>query len=243
MNHTFDHDLSIEAGGTKARILDSAERLFAERGYDATSLRTITARAGVNLAAVNYHFRSKEALLRAVLARRLRPLSRLRMEVLDRYEEEAGDSPLSLDRIFRALLEPVFRLASESDPGWESFRRLFGQIYTAPRIQALVLREIDESVKRFRSALQRTCPDLAMEDLCWKIGFVIGAMAHTLAAGPILEAVSERSCDPYNLEHACELLIRFAAGGFEESGGVHGRVKPRDGASAHPTGASGVRKP
>ena len=244
MNHTFDHNLSTEAGGTKTRILDVAEHLFAERGYDATSLRAITAQAGVNLAAVNYHFRSKQALLQAVLARRLQPLSRLRLELLDRYEAEAGGGPVPLERILRAALEPIFRLAAEPDSGWESFRKLFGQMYTAPRIQALVFRELDQSVRRLRAALQRACPDLSMEDLSWKMGFVVGAMAHTLAAGPLLEAVSEGSCDPHNFEHACELLIRFAAEGFAEGEAAGGRrLKAREAGPFHPTGASGVRKP
>lgn len=244
MNRTFVIDIPTETGGTKTRILDAAELLFAERGYDATSLRAITARAGVNLAAVNYHFHSKEALLQAVLARRLQPLSRLRLEMLDRYEAEAGNVPVPLERVARAALEPIFRLAADPNSGWESFRKLFGQMYTAPRIQALALRELDQSVRRIRLALQRACPDLSLEDLIWMMGFVIGAMAHTLAAGPFMEVVSEGKCAPRNLKHACELLIRFVARGFAEGGTAGGRhIKAEDAAPLHPVDASGVRKP
>jgi AcrR family transcriptional regulator len=243
MIHTYDHISSKEGSQTKTRILDAAECLFAERGYDATSLRAITAKAGVNLAAVNYHFRSKEALLQAVLARRLQPLSRLRLELLDSFETEAGDGPVPLEKILRAGLEPIFRLAAEPDSGWGNFRRLFGQMYTAPRIQALALREIDQSVQRLRAALHRACPDLSMEDLTWKMGFVVGAMAHALAAGPLPEIASERKCDPHNLEHACELLIRFASGGFAAGGDECGRSKTGDTTPLRTAGASGVREP
>ena len=75
---------------TKTRLLDTAERLFAHHGIEATSLRTITAEAGVNLAAVNYHFQSKEALMHAVIARRLDPINQRRLAMLDAYEAEAG---------------------------------------------------------------------------------------------------------------------------------------------------------
>src|SRR5260370_6883247 len=91
---------------TKQRILDSAERLFAENGFDSTSLRTIIADAQVNLAAIHYHFHSKEALLDAVILRRLEPINRLRLEMLDACEQ-----PASLEAVIEAFLAPPFRVA------------------------------------------------------------------------------------------------------------------------------------
>src|SRR5882724_9640976 len=87
------------AAATKARILDAAEALFMEHGFEATSLRSITAAAAVNLAAVNYHFGSKEELFRAVLTRRLDPMNQARVALLDRFEAEAGEVPVSCERI------------------------------------------------------------------------------------------------------------------------------------------------
>lgn len=78
-----------EHGDTKARILDTAERLFAEQGYAETSMRCITSGAGVNLASVNYHFGSKEALLLEVIARRIGPVNEARMILLDKIDAEA----------------------------------------------------------------------------------------------------------------------------------------------------------
>ena len=79
---------------TKDRILDSAERLFARDGFEATSLRAITAEANVNLAAVNYHFQSKEALVQTVIGRRMGPVNAQRLALLDAYEAEASDATL-----------------------------------------------------------------------------------------------------------------------------------------------------
>src|SRR6187401_3377009 len=88
---------------TKARILDAAETLFMEQGFEGTSLRAITAAAGVNLAAVNYHFGSKEELFEAVLTRRLDPMNQQRVDLLSRYEVEAGGEPVRCERILSAL--------------------------------------------------------------------------------------------------------------------------------------------
>src|SRR5579859_4078456 len=95
---------------TKDRILDAAERLFAHKGIEATSLRTITAEAGVNLAAVNYHFQSKEALMHAVIARRLDPINQRRLAMLDAYEAEAAGAPVPLNQLLEAMLRPIFEM-------------------------------------------------------------------------------------------------------------------------------------
>ena len=92
---------------TKDNILDAAEQLFAERGYEATSMRAITSAAGVNLAAVNYHFHSKERLLQALFTRRLDMLNRRRMELMDRYEAEYGEKPIPLAKLVHVLIEPM----------------------------------------------------------------------------------------------------------------------------------------
>src|SRR5438132_11926503 len=98
---------------TKTRILDAAERLFVEHGFEATSLRQLTAAAGVNLAAVNYHFGSKEELFQAVLTRRLDPMNQERIERLGRLERERGGKSLTCEEILFAMLLPALRLARD----------------------------------------------------------------------------------------------------------------------------------
>ena len=94
---------------TKERLLDVAERLFADFGYRATSLRDITSEAGVNLASVNYHFGSKDALLAALLDRRFAPVNHRRLELLDELEASA-DGAVGLRDLVRAFLSPPFDL-------------------------------------------------------------------------------------------------------------------------------------
>src|SRR5215813_4840679 len=95
-------------GDTKARILDAAEKFFGTNGFEATSLREITSEADVNLAAVNYHFHSKDSLIDAVIARRIEPVNQIRLEML----EAAGPDP-TLDQILTAFLTPVLNLPIE----------------------------------------------------------------------------------------------------------------------------------
>ena len=92
---------------TKDRILDAAESLFMEHGFEATSLRSITAAAGVNLAAVNYHFGSKEELFQAVLTRRLDPMNQERLDLLSALERAAAPRPVACEQILSAMFVPA----------------------------------------------------------------------------------------------------------------------------------------
>src|SRR6202521_5752648 len=117
---------------TKTRILDAAEQLFMEHGFEATSLRSLTTAASVNLAAVNYHFGSKEELFEAVLTRRLDPMNQERIELLEKTEREAGGRPLSCETILFAMLIPALRLARDERRGGKNFLRLLGRASADP---------------------------------------------------------------------------------------------------------------
>src|SRR5512142_2236986 len=107
----------VADAGTKVRILDAAEQLFMEHGFEATSLRQLTSAAGVNLAAVNYHFGTKEELFQAVLTRRLDPMNQERIERLERLEREAGGKPITCEKILFAMLIPALRIARDEKRG------------------------------------------------------------------------------------------------------------------------------
>jgi AcrR family transcriptional regulator len=199
---------------TKQRILDSAERLFAEHGFEATSLRTIIADAKVNLAAIHYHFHSKEALLDAVIVRRLEPINCKRLEMLDACERASGDAPPSLERVVEALVAPPFRIGLEK--GGVTFSRLIGRILSEekslfPRLLEQHFREVAD---RFKKALQKALPDLPHDELFWRMYFTGGAVAHTLRCGQDLKLFSEGLCDPSDVEGTIRRLVNFAAAGL-----------------------------
>jgi AcrR family transcriptional regulator len=212
MNHTYD--LRLEESSTKTRILDSAEQLFAERGFDAASLRAITGKAGVNLAAVNYHFKSKEVLIREVLARRLSPLNRRRLEMLDQHEAKRGSRPVPIEDIVRSLVAPLFE-QRDSLSGGRYIASLLGRLYSEPRLWKIFLEELGDTVSRFSAALRRALPHLSKGELFWRIHFAIGAMNHTLAGIHILEYQSDGACDVSDSEGTIERLTAFMSAGLQ----------------------------
>src|SRR5437868_10883477 len=109
---------------TKQRILDVAEQLFADNGFAGTSLRRIIAAAEVNLAAVHYHFRSKESLLEAVLMRRMVPLNDERLALLNQLEQEARGEGADLEEILVAFIGPPMRLILNPSGGGKVFGKL-----------------------------------------------------------------------------------------------------------------------
>ena len=114
---------------TRGKILDAAEALFAEHGFSATSVRAITTKAEVNLAALNYHFGSKDAVIDAVFSRRIAPLNQERLRLLDQLEKKSGDTVPGLEDLLSALLGPAIRLAADPELGGERFMRLMGRAH------------------------------------------------------------------------------------------------------------------
>ena len=198
---------------TKDRILDAAERLFARDGFEATSLRAITAEAKVNLAAVNYHFQSKEALVQAVIGRRMGPVNAQRLALLDAYESAASGEPLPLEKIMDAFLRPIVALVGSQA---HEFVPLIGRIYIEPGEFAVRLytQQFEPMRQRFFPALHRALPDLPPDELAWRLHFSIGALAHTMAASKILELMSRGRCDISDVEGTLARLKTFVMAGL-----------------------------
>ena len=199
---------------TKDRLLDAAEELFSTRGIDATSLRAITSVAEVNLASVNYHFGSKEKLVRAVFLRRLEPLNSERLELLDGLEISAAGAPVELEAILDAWVMPALRMGHS--PEGKRFKRLMGGIYseTGDTLQALLRDLFSEILRRFCAAIGRALPELSAEELMWRVHFMLGSMIHTVADQPSIRALSGGLCDPSYIEGVRRWLIDFVAGGL-----------------------------
>ncbi len=199
---------------TKERILDVAEALFAEHGFEATSLRMITARAEVNLAAVNYHFHSKDDLIRAVFARRIGPINQKRLELLRVQVEKAGNAPPPLEGVIRAFVEPVVVLRKDRE--YANVGRLFGRTYVDPSGTARhaffeLMREIG---RPFTEAFRRALGDMPQVELLWRIHFSVGVLAHTLAGRDHLTTISGGLCDPSDAEGIIERMVAFIAAGM-----------------------------
>lgn len=177
---------------TKEKILDAAEALFMEHGFEATGLRQITAGAGVNLAAVHYHFGSKEELLQAVLTRRLDPMNQERVALLDQLESGARGQPLTCEAIIGAMFIPALKLARDKARGGKNFLRLIGRAYAdpAPFIRQFLSHQYAPMIARFKAAFARTLPHLPPKELSWRLHFLMGALSYTLAGTDVLKLIS-----------------------------------------------------
>lgn len=200
---------------TKEKILEAAESLFAEDGFDGTSLRAITTEAGVNLAAVNYHFGTKEALLSAVLERRVGTINNERLRRLDAVEARAAGGPPELEGVVRALLIPPFLIVAEWGESGRKFMRLVGRLHseTSEKIRDCFLAQFDEIVRRFAAALGRALPALTPHELGYRMHFIIGAMAHTMAWSHNLGMGPQAALRPAEHTEVLDHLVAFVVAG------------------------------
>ena len=174
----------LSPADTKTRILDAAETLFVSGGFESMSMRQITGAATVNLAAVNYHFGSKDALIQAVLARRLDSLSEQRVAMLDVFESTLGDK-LTCERVLVAMFLPAVRIFRSGDPLADRYLHFLGRAYTDPSsvVRDFINTHYIQTLGRFFFAFQRTLPELRREDLGFRLHFAMGALSGILAGG------------------------------------------------------------
>ena len=202
---------------TKDRILNTAERLFADEGVGVTSLRDITKEANVNLAAVNYHFGSKVELLKAILERNLRPINNQRIKLLDDLNKKNKGEIPAIEDILSAFLGPPFYAWAELDTNEEKqqglkFLRFLGQCHSASEeIRASLFEQFDLVVERFTEALQTALPNLAPDEVRRRMEFTLGAMSHTMI---LFELTAQKQDEKETPRQLFESLIRFAAAGF-----------------------------
>ena len=191
---------------TKQKILDTAERLFGEKGYDATSLRQVIAAAGVNLAAVHYHFGSKEELLDALVLRRVAPVNAARIAMLDRLDSDPSCPP-TVEKVLEAFMLPM----SETAVAHSTFVRLMGRLYAEGMMATITKKHFHGTAMRFLASLRKALPDLPEEELAWRAHFMIGAMAHAMCGVPVFpDALSDTADFPTRINR----LIVFLSAGF-----------------------------
>jgi len=204
---------------TKDRILDAAEKLFATDGLARTSLRAITAEAGVNVAAVHYHFGSKEELLAAVFERHVAPINRERLRELDRLEAESGGAP-DVERVLEAFLGPVIRTGEQHGRPGEDLAQLFGRLWAEREefVERLVREQFHEVARRFTAAFARALPQLSPPDLAWRVHFTVGVLTHLALGGHRFGVIPELAVGTPDDAETLRRAVAFLAAGFRTPG-------------------------
>lgn len=203
---------------TKTRILDCAEELFARDGFHNTSLRGLTARADVNLAAVNYHFGSKEALLEAVIDRHLLPLNQIRRDKIAAVLTAAQDQQRlpSVRALLRAFVAPTLEFRN-SGPGARAFIALIGRSLSEPdaTVRQCFMERVMPLFQYLQQALSCALPHLPAAILLTRLHFVIGSMSHVMCSTE-QPATEEALLElPLAREELIEQLLNFVCAGLE----------------------------
>jgi AcrR family transcriptional regulator len=196
---------------TRALILDAAERLYAERGFGDVTLRDIVAAAGVNLAAVNYHFGSKDELIAELFVTRGIATNRERLAEL-KAAEAAGGGHADVKAILRALVGPTLRgcLGPDNEQSSAAHFMIRASIESVPPIRRIKNREIDH-LRKFAAAIRRSLPDCDEADLYWGLHFALAMTHQTIRDTERLTKLSEGSCDVNDVEALIDRIVEAAA--------------------------------
>jgi AcrR family transcriptional regulator len=199
------------------RILDAAEALFAQHGFDGVTLRQIARRAGVDVALASYHFGKKRDLFQAVFERRAGHLNGARREALHRCQAAAGAAGPSLEQIIEAFLRPLELAQETGDEGWRHYLALIAYINNSPYWGPKMMSHLfDELVQEFIEALAKALPAAPREDLYWCYQNLSGALTLTLAQTRRIDNLSGGLCRSADLQAAYDHMIPFVAAGFRE---------------------------
>lgn len=201
---------------TAERILDAAEALFAEHGFDATSTRMITTKAGVNLAAVNYHFGNKQGLIRQVFHRRLSQLNQERLQALNALIANSAVVSLSAKQVLETFFAPAIRMSMDRLNGGALFMRLLARTYTAPGagdIGQSIAHEYEQVMQCYLDVSCQLYPELSRNELAWRLHFMAGAVTYAMSGADALALIrGNPEPDPAAL---VARLTRFFLGGLQ----------------------------
>lgn len=205
--------MSTEAStDTKEQILNVAEYLIAERGFAGTTLRNVVSMAGVNLAAVHYHFGSKEELFRAVVERIARPVVEHELAALKQLQDEKKNP--SVEDIMTAFLVAPLNLLLGDESSRTVRAQFMGRCRSEPEpIQSIAAQEFDASCQAFLDALQRALPDQSRSQLQWKFDLAIAALIRVQMEAEKPHALIQSS-HPDDVQQAISALAAFLAAGI-----------------------------
>ncbi|SDT99564.1 TetR/AcrR family transcriptional regulator [Halopseudomonas salegens] len=201
---------------TVERILDAAEQLFAEKGFAETSLRLITSKAGVNLAAVNYHFGSKKALIQAVFVRFLNPFVSSLEQELNRRGQSHEEAP-GLEELLDMLVRQALLVKPRSGNDLSTFMRLLGLAFSQSQGHLRkYLGEVYGGVfQRYMGLVHQAAPDLPAQELFWRVHFMLGSAAFTMSSMKALRAIAEAELGSHTgIDQVLQMMVPFLAAGM-----------------------------
>ena len=220
----------IPTSKAKLKLLDSAEGLVAERGFDAVSVRDVTQLAKANVAAVNYHFGSREGMMSLMMVRRMGPVHQQQLKNLNILEKKRGSKAVPLEEIIEAWLGPLFVQATKNESKDEVLR------HSVARILPLAVSELPDPLqesgaelwKRYLKAFGKCLKELTAEELVWRLHLLNGAAIQSLMGCGSMRAWTGIADASATVEQRLARLLRLAAPMMREGGmKADGEAKPK----------------
>ena len=200
---------------TRERILDAAEELFAQRGFEGVSVRQIMTKAEADVSLAYYHFESKRDLFDQVMLRRVEYLNEIRLKALEEVEMRHPDDEPTVEEIIGAFTKPLIQLLADDHDKWSHYYQLIAQINNSPEMGGEYMsRYFDPLVSRFIDALKRALPDSDPADLYWSYHFLSGALTLTFAETGRIDNLSGGSCRSTDVASVIDRMPAFVAAGF-----------------------------
>lgn len=210
----------IPTSKIKTKLLDAAEFQIATRGFDAVSVRDITQLAKANVAAINYHFGSREGMMLLLIARRLEPIHQKQLENLDHLEKKRGSRAVPLEELLEAWIRPLFINVSKDERKDEVLRHSVARILTLPvsKLSNSLQDSGRELWKRYLRALGKCLKDIPIEELAWRLQLLNGSAIQFLMGAESIEAWTGLGSDLAPVEKRLSRLLRLVAPMMRESG-------------------------
>lgn len=211
-------EIKFPQSESKLRLLDAAEQLFADRGFESVSVRDVTQAAKANVAAVNYHFGSRDGMIALVVTRYITPVNEERLVRLDALQKKWSGKSVPIEEVIDAYVRPLVSIVQKSDLSERLFCKMMGRIFSlqGEGLPPAIEDQIQISSDRFIRALAKSLPSVSPEELVWRMHFLVGAMIHMLLNQEMLHRMTKGLSGSPTMEATLSRFIRFAAAGLRE---------------------------
>ncbi len=206
---------------TRERILDSAEELFALRGYDGTSMRDVAVHSGDQVALVTYHFKTKDLLFDRVVGRRAVHLAYARIQMLDAARQEADGQAIAIRKLVEGYVWPFVERSDRGGKKWKYYLQLCARLANSPQWAEVISKHYDSVARQFLVEFRRSVPDVAEAEVYHAFTFMVGTMVATVAEAGRVERLSNGKISPPDLESVFDVMLPFLEAGFMSLAAKH----------------------
>ncbi|WP_080898185.1 TetR/AcrR family transcriptional regulator [Variovorax paradoxus] len=201
--------------GTRERILDAAEELFAAHGFHGTSMRDVAEVIGSGIALVTYHFGTKDVLFSTVIKRRAAYMAHERILALDAARARVQGGALPVEDLVSGYVWPFVERSVAGGKGWKNYSLFVARHANSPEFSKVLSEHYDPVARQYLNEFERTFPGMPQKDLYYAFSFMVGAMVATVAEPGRVEHLSFGQIKASDVEEVFKRMLPFLSAGFK----------------------------